>query len=83
MKTNCLSCGTQINLGNKIHYFSGPVKCFSCSTVMEMQAARGVLVWLNPFSVVNPDYAARPSEHNPYAEQKRSEQRTAPLPKVW
>ena len=86
MKIKCLSCGQQINLGDKIHYFSGPIKCFYCSTVTEMQAVRGVRIWLNPFSVVNLDYAARPSEHNLYAAQKKIRAKNpggAPLPKVW
>jgi len=47
MKIKCLSCGQQINLGDEIYYLSGTVKCFYCRTVMEMQAARGVLIWLN------------------------------------
>ena len=60
----CLSCGRQINLGDQIYVFRGSVKCFYCSTVMEIQAARGVLIWLNPFSVVNPDYAERTAERD-------------------
>ena len=71
MKIKCLSCGQQITLGDEIYDFWGSVKCFYCRTVMEIQAARGVLIWLNPFSIVNPGYAARSSQHHPYAEQKK------------
>ena len=80
MKIKCLSCGQQINLGDEIYDFWGSVKCFYCRTMMEIQTARGVLIWLNPFSGVNPDYAARPAEHNPHREQKRSEQSTGVTP---
>jgi hypothetical protein len=72
MKINCLSCGQQINLGDEIYDLWGSVKCYYCRTVMEIQATRGVLIWLNPFSVMNPDYVARPSEHNLCAGQKKT-----------
>jgi hypothetical protein len=69
MKMKCISCGRQINLGDQIYDFRGSVKCFYCSTVMEIQAARGVLIWLNPFSVVNHDYAERTAERDLQGEQ--------------
>ena len=69
MKIKCLSCGRQINLDDKIYDFRGSVKCFYCSRVMEIQAARGVLIWLNPFSVVNPDFAERTAGRDLQGEQ--------------
>jgi hypothetical protein len=69
VKIKCLSCGRQISLDEKIYDFWGSIKCFYCSTVMEIQAARGVLIWLNPFPVVNPDYAERAGEHDLQGEQ--------------
>jgi hypothetical protein len=38
---------------------------------MEIQTMRGVLIWGYPLSGMNPDFAARPSEHNLYAGQKK------------
>lgn len=42
MKIECISCGNDVNLDHRVFEdYEGPVKCFSCSTVMEMKTSRG------------------------------------------
>lgn len=42
MKVNCISCGYELNLDHRIFDdYAGPVKCFSCNTIMEIKTARG------------------------------------------
>ena len=44
MDIKCLTCGRGINLDHMVfeNYF-GPVKCFSCSSMMEVKIKKGVL----------------------------------------
>jgi ribosomal protein S27E len=47
MKVKCVSCGREINLDHRIFDdYAGPVKCFSCSSMMEVKTAEGV-----PYSI--------------------------------
>ena len=69
MKIKCLSCGLQNNLDHKVYDFKGSVKCLHCRTVMEIQTAHGVLIWVNPFSVVAPEYAERTARRDLPGEQ--------------
>jgi hypothetical protein len=47
MKVRCVSCGREINLDHRIFDdYSGPVKCFSCNSMMEVKTAEGV-----PYSI--------------------------------
>ena len=72
MKTNCVWCGRELNLDQHLFSdFKGSIDCFSCSAAMEIQTMRGILIWGYPLSGMNPDFAARPSEHNLYAGQKK------------
>ena len=42
MKVDCISCGYEINLDHKIFDdYSGPIKCFSCGSVMEVTIEQG------------------------------------------
>ncbi len=42
MKIKCISCGRDVNLDHRVFEdYEGPVKCFSCSTMMEMKTMRG------------------------------------------
>ena len=72
MKMKCLSCGRELNLDQQLFSdFKGSIDCFSCSAAMEIETMRGILIWGYPLSGMNPDFAARPSEHNLYAGQKK------------
>jgi hypothetical protein len=42
MKIKCIFCGRDVNLDHTVFEdYKGPVKCFSCSTMMEMKTIRG------------------------------------------
>jgi ribosomal protein S27E len=42
MRVTCISCGHDLNLDHAVfHDYSGPVKCFSCSTLMELKTTGG------------------------------------------
>lgn len=42
MKVDCISCGYEINLDHKIFDdYSGPIKCFSCGSLMEVMIEQG------------------------------------------
>jgi hypothetical protein len=42
MKIKCICCGREVNLDHRVFEdYEGPVKCFSCSTMMEMKTIRG------------------------------------------
>jgi DNA-directed RNA polymerase subunit N (RpoN/RPB10) len=44
MKVKCVSCGYEINLDHKIfNDYSGPIKCYSCSAMMEVKTAQGLI----------------------------------------
>ena len=70
MKMQCLSCSREINLDQQVFSdFKGSIKCFSCSTAMEIQTMRGVLIWGYPLSDVNPNATGRSAERNLQEEQ--------------
>jgi hypothetical protein len=72
MKMKCLSCGCEMNLDQQVFSnFRGSIQCFSCRAAMEIQTMRGVLIWGYPLSNMNPEFAARPSEHNLWTGQKK------------
>ena len=42
MRVKCISCGNELNLDHGIFEdYSGPVKCFSCSAMMEVKSTGG------------------------------------------
>jgi hypothetical protein len=42
MRIRCICCGRDVNLDHRVFEdYEGPVKCFSCSTMMEMRTVRG------------------------------------------
>jgi hypothetical protein len=44
MKIKCISCGRDVNLDHSVFEdYEGPVKCFSCSTMMEMKTMKGLV----------------------------------------
>jgi DNA-directed RNA polymerase subunit N (RpoN/RPB10) len=44
MRIACVVCGKEVNLDHAIFQnYQGPVKCFSCGTMMEVKTARGTL----------------------------------------
>ena len=54
MKIKCISCGRDVNLDHRVFEdYEGPVKCFSCSTMMEMKTMRGLVDSLSFFRGVN------------------------------
>jgi ribosomal protein S27E len=52
MRVKCISCGQELNLDHGIFEdYSGPVKCFSCSTMMEVKSTGGEVYSINPLAV--------------------------------
>jgi ribosomal protein S27E len=48
MKINCISCEKEVNLDHEVfENYEGPVKCFSCGAMLEIQTSRGVLGSIN------------------------------------
>ena len=42
MKIECIGCGRDVNLDHRVFEdYEGPVKCFSCSAMMEVKSVRG------------------------------------------
>jgi hypothetical protein len=49
MKIMCISCGREVNLDHAVFEdYEGPVKCFSCSAMMEMRTVRGCVDSISP-----------------------------------
>jgi ribosomal protein S27E len=52
MRAKCISCGNELNLDHGIFEdYSGPVKCFSCSAMMEVKSTGGEIYSINPLAV--------------------------------
>ena len=52
MRVKCISCGNELNLDHGIFDdYSGPVKCFSCSAMMEVKSTGGEIYSLNPLAI--------------------------------
>ena len=52
MRVKCISCGEELNLEHGIFEdYSGPVKCFSCSAMMEVKTSGGEVYSINPLAV--------------------------------
>jgi len=53
MRINCVSCGHEINLNHDLFDdYEGPVKCFVCSTMMEIIATEGVINSIDFLSIL-------------------------------
>jgi hypothetical protein len=49
MRAKCITCGHEINLDHCIFDdYSGPVKCFSCSAMMEIRTEDGEICSIIP-----------------------------------
>ena len=49
MKIRCICCGRDVNLDHRVFEdYEGPVKCLSCSTMMEMKTVRGIAHSISP-----------------------------------
>jgi ribosomal protein S27E len=52
MRVKCISCGQELNLDHWVFEdYSGPVKCFSCSAMMEVKTSDGEVYSINPLAV--------------------------------
>ena len=52
MRVKCISCGHELNLDHRVFEdYSGPVKCFSCSAMMEVKSTGGEVYSINPLAV--------------------------------
>jgi ribosomal protein S27E len=52
MRIKCISCGHELNLDHWVFEdYSGPVKCFSCSAMMEVKTTGGEVYSINPLAV--------------------------------
>ncbi|MBW1768713.1 MAG: hypothetical protein JRJ65_16910 [Deltaproteobacteria bacterium] len=53
MRINCVSCGHEINLNHDLfNDYEGPVKCFICSTMMEITTTQGAINSINLLSIL-------------------------------
>ena len=53
MRIDCVSCGHEINLNHDLFdSYEGPVKCFICSTMMEITTKQGVINSINFLSIL-------------------------------
>jgi len=43
MKINCLSCGFKIDLDDAYDDYTGQIKCYACSTLMQIKTVEGKL----------------------------------------
>jgi ribosomal protein S27E len=56
VKMNCALCGHEINLDHKVfENYSGPVKCFACSAILEVGTEKGFVYSIKPLDNVNPN----------------------------
>jgi len=52
MRVKCISCGNELNLDHWVFEdYSGPVKCFSCSAMMEVKSTGGEVYSINPLAI--------------------------------
>jgi ribosomal protein S27E len=52
MRVQCISCGQELDLDHGIFEdYSGLVKCFSCSAMMEVKSTGGEVYSINPLAV--------------------------------
>ena len=52
MKAKCISCGHELNLDHWVFDdYAGPVKCFSCSRMMEVKTVKGIVYSINPLGI--------------------------------
>ena len=47
MKINCLSCGHKVDLDDVYDDYKGPVKCFACRSLLEIETHQGQLKSIN------------------------------------
>ena len=48
-----ISCGRDVNLDHRVFEdYEGPVKCFSCSTMMEIRTIRGFVDSISPLQML-------------------------------
>ena len=53
MRIDCVSCGHEINLNHDLFdNYEGPVKCFICSTMMEITTTQGVINSINLLNIL-------------------------------
>ena len=53
MKIKCTSCKSDMNLDHEVfEEYSGPVKCFCCSTMMDIRISEGALDDISPSTIL-------------------------------
>ena len=53
MRINCVSGGHEINLNQDLfNDYEGPIKCFICSTMMEITTTQGVINSINLLNIL-------------------------------
>jgi DNA-directed RNA polymerase subunit RPC12/RpoP len=43
MKINCLGCGYKVDLASGYDDYVGPIKCFACGAIMEIETQKGCI----------------------------------------
>jgi len=63
MKVKCVSCGHELNLDHWVFDdYKGPVKCFSCSRMMEVKTVKGIVDSINSLGTFENERYASLSE---------------------
>ena len=66
MRLKCISCGNELNLDHWVFEdYEGPVKCFSCATMMEVKSTGGEIYSISPLAV----YQSKGKIESPAEEQ--------------
>jgi hypothetical protein len=59
MKIDCVSCGRDINLDHPIFVnYVGPLKCFSCGTMMKVEISKGLALSIRPLFFIDRRFPA-------------------------
>ena len=65
MKIKCICCGRDVNLDHRVFEdYEGPVKCFSCSTMMEIKTMSGLVDSLSFLRGIHQTTVGAPVEQN-------------------
>ena len=66
MEVKCLTCKRGINLDHVVfENYLGPVKCFSCSSMMEVETKEGVVLRANASIPKRHSFEVRQEEASP------------------
>ncbi len=63
MRVKCISCGHELNLDHWVFdHYSGPAKCFSCGTMMNVRTIEGKIISVVPLPLLNTQIPMHPTD---------------------